>query len=157
MADTERIDKVLWAIRVFKTRTEATDACKGGKVKIGGVNAKPSRMLKVGEIVEIRKGAVQYSYRIKQLTDHRLGAKQVPDYAENLTPQSEIDKLKAPVETFFLRRDPVPAARPRKTAALWRKPGTRSTTVTTLETFLMTSPSVSVSPTRICNQCCLNS
>ena len=105
MADTERIDKVLWAIRVFKTRTEATDACKGGKVKIGGVNAKPSRMLKVGEIVEIRKGAVQYSYRIKQLTDHRLGAKQVPDYAENLTPQSEIDKLKAPVETFFLKRD----------------------------------------------------
>ena len=106
MADTERIDKVLWAIRVFKTRTEATDACKGGKVKIGGVNAKPSRMLKVGEVVEIRKGAVQYSYRIKRLTDHRLGAKLVPDYAENLTPQSEIDKLKAPVETFFLRRDP---------------------------------------------------
>ena len=95
MADTERIDKVLWAIRVFKTRTEATDACKGGKVKIGGVNAKPSRMLKVGEVVEIRKGSVQYSYRIKQLTDHRLGAKLVPDYAENLTPQSEFDKLKA--------------------------------------------------------------
>lgn len=105
MAETERIDKVLWAIRVFKTRTEATDACKGGKVKIAGTNAKPSRMLKVGEIVEIRKGAVQYSYRIKQLTDHRLGAKLVPDYAENLTPQSELDKLKAPVETFFLKRD----------------------------------------------------
>ena len=90
MADTERIDKVLWAIRVFKTRTEAADACKGGKVKIGGVNAKPSRMLKVGEVVEIRKGAVLYSYRIKQLTDHRLGAKLVPDYAENLTPLSAI-------------------------------------------------------------------
>ena len=106
MADTERIDKVLWAMRVFKTRSEATDACKGGKVKIGGVNAKPSRMLKAGEVVEIRKGSVQYSYRIKQLTDHRLGAKLVPEYAENLTPQSEFDKLKAPVETFFLRRDP---------------------------------------------------
>ena len=105
MADTERIDKVLWAVRVFKTRTEATDACKGGKVKIGGTNAKPSRMLKVGEIVEIRKGAVQYTYKIKQLTDHRLGAKLVPDYVENLTPQSELDKLKAPVETFFLRRE----------------------------------------------------
>ncbi len=105
MSETERIDKVLWAIRVFKTRTEATDACKGGKVKIGGVNAKPSRMLKAGEVVEIRKGAVQYSYRIKRLTDHRLGAKLVPEYAENLTPQSELEKLKAPVETFFLRRD----------------------------------------------------
>lgn len=105
MADTERIDKVLWAIRVFKTRTEATEACKGGKVKVGGVNAKPSRMLKVGEVVEVRKGSVRYSYRIKRLTDHRLGAALVPDYAENLTPQSEIDKLKAPVETFFVRRD----------------------------------------------------
>lgn len=105
MADTERIDKVLWAIRVFKTRTEATEACKGGKVKVGGANAKPSRMLKVGEVVEVRKGAVRYSYRIKRLTDHRLGAALVPDYAENLTPQSEIDKLKAPVETFFVRRD----------------------------------------------------
>ena len=105
MSETERIDKVLWAIRVFKTRTEATDAGKGGKVKIGGVNAKPSRMLKAGEVVEIRKGAVQYSYRIKRLTDHRLGAKLVPEYAENLTPQSELEKLKAPVETFFLRRD----------------------------------------------------
>lgn len=105
MPDAERIDKVLWAVRVFKTRTEATDACKGGKVKVGGTNAKPSRLLKVGEVVEIRKGAVQYSYRIKQLTDHRLGAKLVPEYVENLTPQSELDKLRAPVETFFLRRD----------------------------------------------------
>ncbi len=105
MADTERIDKVLWAIRVFKTRTEATDACKGGKVKIAGSNVKPSRLVKAGETVEIRKGAVQYTYRLRQLTDHRLGARLVPEYAENLTPQSELDKLKAPVETFFLRRD----------------------------------------------------
>ena len=104
--ETERIDKVLWALRVFKTRTEATDACKGGKVKIGGVNAKPSRLLKTGETVEVRKGAVQYSYRIKQLTDHRLGAKMVSEYAENLTSQAELDKLKAHIETFFLRRDP---------------------------------------------------
>lgn len=105
MADAERIDKVLWAIRVFKTRTEATDACKGGKVKISGANVKPSRLVKARETVEIRKGAVQYTYRLRQLTDHRLGAKLVPEYAENLTPQSELDKLKAPVETFFLRRD----------------------------------------------------
>lgn len=105
MAETERIDKVLWAIRVFKTRTEATDACKGGKVKVGGAAVKPSRTVGVGEVIEIRKGAVRYSYRLKQLTDHRLGAKLVSEYAENLTPQSELDKLKAPVETFFLTRD----------------------------------------------------
>ena len=105
MADTERIDKLLWAIRAFKTRTEATDACKGGKVKIGGANVKPSRPVKAGETIEIRKGAVVYTYRIRQITTHRLGAKLVPDYAENLTPQAELDKLRAPVETFFVRRD----------------------------------------------------
>ncbi len=105
MADAERIDKYLWAIRVFKTRTEATEACKGGKVKMGGVNAKPSRLVKVGEVVDVRKGAVQYSYRIKGLAEHRIGAKMVPEYAENLTPETELAKLKAPVETFFVRRD----------------------------------------------------
>ena len=105
MADSERIDKYLWAIRVFKTRTEATDACKGGKVKVAGANAKPSRSVKPGEVIDVRKGAVQYSYRVKETIDKRVGARLVPEYAENLTPQSEIDKLKAPVETFFLRRD----------------------------------------------------
>ena len=100
-----RIDKYLWAIRVFKTRTDATDACKGGKVKIGTVNAKPSREVQVGEVLDVRKGAVTFTYKVLQLTDHRLGAKLVPDYAQNLTPESELDKLRAPVETFFLTRD----------------------------------------------------
>ena len=105
MADSERIDKVLWALRVFKTRTEATDACKGGKVKIGGVNAKPSRPVKVGETISVHKGIIQLTYRLKQVPEHRMGAKLVPEFAENLTPQSELDKMRAPVETFFLKRD----------------------------------------------------
>ncbi len=100
-----RIDKYLWAIRVFKTRTDATDACKGGKIKIGTVNAKPSRDVQVGEVIAVRKGAVTFTYKVLQLVDHRLGAKLVPDYAENLTPESEIEKLRAPVESFFLTRD----------------------------------------------------
>ena len=100
-----RIDKYLWAIRVFKTRMDATDACKGGKVKIGTVNAKPSRDVQVGEVIAVRKGAVTFTYKVLQLVDHRLGAKLVPDYAENLTPESEIEKLRAPVESFFLTRD----------------------------------------------------
>ena len=74
-------------------------------MKIGGANVKPSRPVKAGETIEIRKGAVVYTYRIRQITTHRLGAKLVPDYAENLTPQAELDKLRAPVETFFVRRD----------------------------------------------------
>ncbi|MBO4624041.1 MAG: RNA-binding S4 domain-containing protein [Bacteroidales bacterium] len=100
-----RIDKYLWAIRVFKTRTDATDACKGGKVKIGTVNAKPSRDVQVGEVIAVRKGVATFTYKVLQLTDHRLGAKLVPDFAENLTPEEEIAKLRAPVESFFLTRD----------------------------------------------------
>lgn len=105
MAESDRIDKVLWALRIYKTRTEATEACKGGKVKIDGSNVKPSRLVKPGETISIHKGIIQYIYKIKQIPAHRLGAKLVPDHAENLTPQAELDKLHAPVETFFLRRE----------------------------------------------------
>ena len=105
MSDTARIDKYLWAVRVFKTRTEATDACKGNKVKVDGVAVKPSRPVKVGNTIEVRKGSVQYIYKVKALLENRVGARIVPEYAENLTPQSELDKLRAPVETFFLKRD----------------------------------------------------
>ena len=105
MSDTARIDKYLWAVRVFKTRTEATDACKGNKVKVDGVAVKPSRPVKVGNTIEVRKGSVQYIYKVKALLENRVGARLVPEYAEDLTPQSELDKLRAPVETFFLKRD----------------------------------------------------
>ena len=105
MADSVRIDKYLWAIRVFKTRSDATDACKGNKVRVGGSPAKPSKEVKPGEVIDIPKGTVRYSYRVIRLLENRVGAQLVPDYAENLTPQSELDKLRAPVETFFIRRD----------------------------------------------------
>ena len=100
-----RIDKYLWAIRVFKTRTEATEACNGGKVKIGGVNAKPSKDVRPGDIISVKKGAVNYTFRVIDGLDKRVGAKLVPDYAENLTPEEELQKLRAPVETFFVTRD----------------------------------------------------
>lgn len=100
-----RIDKYLWAIRVFKTRSEATEACNGGKVKIGGVNAKPSKDVRPGDIINVRKGAVNYTFRVTEGLDKRVGAKLVPEYAENLTPEEELQKLRAPVETFFVSRD----------------------------------------------------
>ena len=100
-----RIDKYLWAIRAFKTRSDATEACKGGKVKIGNVNAKPSKAVQPGDVLHVRKGLVTYVYRVVQPTEHRVGAKLVPDFAENLTPQAELDKLRAPVESFFITRD----------------------------------------------------
>ena len=105
MANAVRIDKYLWAIRAFKTRTEAADACKGGKVKVGQVNAKPSRDVVAGEVIQVRKGPVTYTYQVVQPTEHRVGAKLVEQFALNLTPQSELDKLSAPVETFFLSRE----------------------------------------------------
>ena len=100
-----RIDKYLWAIRVYKPRTDATDACKGGKVRVNGSDIKPSKAVKVGDVITARKGVVAYTYKVLELIDKRQGAKLVPRYAENLTPQEELDKLRAPVETFFLKRD----------------------------------------------------
>ena len=118
-----RIDKYLWSIRVFKTRSEATDACKGGKIRVNGADTKPSKMVKVGDTIVARKGAVTYTYRVLDLIDKRQGPKLVPNYAENLTPAEELAKLRAPVETFFLKRDRG-AGRPtkkdrRQMEALW--------------------------------------
>ena len=70
--ETVRIDKYLWAIRAFKTRSEATDACNGGKVKIGGSNVKPSRPAKIGEVIEVRKGSIVYSYKVLALLENRV-------------------------------------------------------------------------------------
>ena len=103
--DSVRLDKYLWAIRIYKTRTDATDACKGGKVRLNGYDVKPSKEVKRGDVIVARKGAVSYTYRVLELVDKRQGAKLVPNYAENQTPQEELDKLRAPVETFFLKRD----------------------------------------------------
>lgn len=100
-----RIDKYLWAIRVFKTRTEATDACKGGKIRVNGADIKPSKAVKPGDVIVARKGAVAYTYKVLELIDKRQGAKLVPRYAENQTPEEDLAKLRAPVETFFLKRD----------------------------------------------------
>ena len=89
----ERIDKWLWAMRVFKTRSIATDACKKGRVMMGGVAVKPSRSVKVGDVVDVRKPPVTFSFRVKALSPGRLGARLVPDYLENITPQSQYDLL----------------------------------------------------------------
>ena len=105
MAEQTRLDKYIWAIRCFKTRSEATAACNGNKVQVNGSPAKPSKGVKVGDTLTIRKGAVQFTFKVLQLTENRMGAKLVPDFAENLTPQSELDKMRAPVETFFVTRE----------------------------------------------------
>jgi ribosome-associated heat shock protein Hsp15 len=105
MADSTRLDKYLWSIRVFKTRSDATDACRGGKILVNGQDAKPSREIKAGDIIQARKGPVQYKFKVLQPIDRRQGAALVSQYAENLTPESELAKLHAPHETFFVTRD----------------------------------------------------
>lgn len=88
-----RIDKWLWAMRISKTRTVATEACKKGRVLMGGVAVKPSRTIKEGDIINVRKPPVTYSFRVKALAQNRLGARLVPEYMENITPKSELDLL----------------------------------------------------------------
>ena len=103
--DSIRIDKYLWAIRVYKTRSEATDACNGNKVRIGGVTAKPSKAVKHGDVIEVHKGPAVLTYKVLQLSENRMGAQLVPQFAEDLTPESEKAKFHAPKETIVLRRD----------------------------------------------------
>ncbi len=103
MSET-RIDKWLWAMRIFKTRTIATEACKKGRVTVGGNPVKPSRPLKVGEVVDVRKPPVTYSFRVKALVNNRLGAKLVPEYMENITPQSQLDLLDVVKISGFIDR-----------------------------------------------------
>ena len=100
----ERIDKWLWAMRVFKTRSIATDACKKGRVMMGGVAVKPSRSVKVGDVVDVRKPPVTFSFRVKALSPGRLGARLVPDHLENITPQSQYDLLEMTRISGFVDR-----------------------------------------------------
>ncbi len=105
MAKSEvRIDKWLWAMRIFKTRTVATEACKKGRVSVGGAVVKPSRTIKVGDIINVRKPPVTYSFKALALTENRLGAKLVPEYMENVTPRSELDLLEVVKISGFIDR-----------------------------------------------------
>ena len=88
-----RLDKWLWAARIFKTRTIAADACKNGRVAVNGVNVKPSRMVKEGDTISVRKPPVTFSFRILKTIEQRVGAKLLPEIYENVTPQDQYDLL----------------------------------------------------------------
>lgn len=107
MAATEvRIDKWLWAMRVFKTRTIATDACKKGRVTMGtpALAVKPSRTIVPGDIINVRKPPVTFTFRVKAVTQNRLGARLVPEYLENLTPKEQYDLLEVVKISGFIDR-----------------------------------------------------
>ncbi len=100
----ERIDKWLWAMRVFKTRTIATDACKKGRVMMGGVAVKPSRSIKEGDVIDVRKPPITYTFRVLKVTGSRLGAKLVPEYLENITSPDQYELLEMTKISGFVDR-----------------------------------------------------
>ncbi|MGV8137765.1 MAG: RNA-binding S4 domain-containing protein [Mangrovibacterium sp.] len=106
MENQVRIDKWLWAVRFFKTRSSATEACKKGRIMIADVQVKPSRILKAGDIIKIRKPPVTYSYKVLQLSEKRMGAKLVSDFVLDITPESELEILEIQKNMSWLKRDP---------------------------------------------------
>lgn len=100
-----RLDKYLWAVRIFKTRSDAAEAIRNNRVLVNDVCCKPSREVKVGDEIAVKKMPVVYRYRVLYLVTSRQPAKNVPAYCLNITPQEELDKLSAPRETIFVFRD----------------------------------------------------
>lgn len=88
-----RADKFVWAVRLAKTRSDAAEALKGGKIIINGVNAKPSREVSIGDTIGVKRMPAIFSYRVIDLVERRVGAKLVADYIMDVTPQTELDKL----------------------------------------------------------------
>ena len=99
-----RLDKWLWAARIYKTRTLAADACKNGRIAINGAQAKPSRSVKVGDEVSVRKAPVTYTFRVLQTIEKRVGAKLIPEILENITPQEQYEVLEMSRISGFVDR-----------------------------------------------------
>jgi len=98
-----RIDKWLWAVRIFKTRSLATEACKKGRIIMNSSEVKPSHEVKLGETMFIRKLPVVYTIRVKALTQNRLPAQRVQEFMVDLTSPEELEKLKIRDNAFFKR------------------------------------------------------
>lgn len=104
MNSEARIDKWLWAARVYKTRTLASDACKNGRITINGALAKPSRSVKVGDQVGVKKSPITYTFRVLQAIEKRVGAKLLPEVFENITPPEQYELLEMNQISGFIDR-----------------------------------------------------
>ncbi len=104
MADIARIDKWLWAARIFKTRSIAADACKNGRVTIKGINVKPSHTIKAGEVVSVKKPPITYSFEVLQTIEKRVGAKLVPEVYKNVTDAKQYELLEMSRISGFIDR-----------------------------------------------------
>lgn len=104
MADIARVDKWLWAARIFKTRSIAADACKNNRVTINGINVKPSHMIKAGETISVKKSPVIYSYKVLKCIEQRVGAKLIPEVYENVTDPKQYEILEMSRISGFVDR-----------------------------------------------------
>lgn len=105
MAEGTRIDKWLFAVRLFKTRSQAAEECKKGKVFIGGMTVKPSREIKIGETIQLRRPPITRSYKVIALTENRMAAKLVPEFMVETTPASELEILEVQKNMSFFNRE----------------------------------------------------
>ncbi len=103
--DEPRLDKYLWAVRIFKTRSDAAEAIRNNKVLVNGNTCKPSREVRIGDEITVKRMPVVYRYKVVDYVSSRQPARNVPMYCLNITPQEELDKLSAPHETVFVFRD----------------------------------------------------
>jgi ribosome-associated heat shock protein Hsp15 len=101
-----RIDKWLWAVRLFKTRSQATAACDQGKIMVGEQTVKASRLIKVGDHVSIKRTGITIRLEVLQAIEKRVGAKLVPEICKDLTPQEEIEAFRARATRMTIFRDP---------------------------------------------------
>lgn len=99
-----RIDKWLWSVRLYKTRSLATDACKKGQITMNGLPVKPSKVIKEGDVISVRKPPVTYTFRVLQAIENRVGAKLVPEMLENITPKEQYDILEMSKISGFVNR-----------------------------------------------------
>ena len=104
MADTARIDKWLWAARILKTRSIAATACKNGRITVNGINVKPAHTIKNGEIVNVRKPPITFSFKVLQCIEQRVGAKILPQIYENVTDPKQYEILEMSRISGFVNR-----------------------------------------------------
>ena len=104
MSDQARIDKWLWAVRIYKTRSIAAEACKKGHISIGDRTAKPAHNIRVGDIVNVKKSPITYSFRVLKCAENRVGAKLVPELMENITSQEQYEILEMSKISGFIDR-----------------------------------------------------
>ncbi|MBB4035728.1 ribosome-associated heat shock protein Hsp15 [Dysgonomonas hofstadii] len=99
-----RIDKWLWAVRLFKTRSISIEAIKKGRISVKGVTVKPSRMIRIGDVIEVRRPPITYSFEVLNLTENRMGAKLVPEFMKDVTSPSQLEILELSKMSGFVDR-----------------------------------------------------